>query len=148
MKASERYRAPAGMQSSARNQLKSLEEKMLDVLAPFEYGKDQSATGFMDLETYRKAKILSQKQCDILEKGDQEWTGSSTGNGKAPLAIWLGKYIVHNSRTYTPDNLGGIDFEEADLEYEQIKELEAENVAADDEKGEQQWQSGNSGLTC
>jgi helicase required for RNAi-mediated heterochromatin assembly 1 len=122
------------MQSSSRNQLRALEENMLEVLAPFEYGKDQSTTGFMDLETYRKAKILTQKQCDILEKGDQEWTGPS-GNGKTPLAIWLDKYIVHNSRSYTPDNLGGIDFEEADLEYEQIKELEAENAAVDDENG-------------
>lgn len=108
---------------------------MQDLLAPLEYGKDQTTKGFMQLETYRKAGILSEKQCDLLDKGDQEWAGPS-GNGKTALAKWLGNYIQYNQRSYAPDNLGGIDFEEVDLEFEQLKEMEAENVCQDDDNGE------------
>jgi helicase required for RNAi-mediated heterochromatin assembly 1 len=126
-----RFKAPGGMQASARNSLQSLEDEMRELLAPLEYGKDHTATGFMSLGTYYKAGILTKEQCEYLERGDEEWAGPA-GSGKSPLAKWLGCCLQQNQRYFQPDNLG-IDFEEADLEFEQLKELEAENICQDDD---------------
>jgi helicase required for RNAi-mediated heterochromatin assembly 1 len=132
----ERFKAPGGMQHAARMALNKIETDMTELLAPLEYGKDQLTKGFMDLDYYRKSGILTQKQCNVLAKGDDEWATSSSTQNKLPLAQWLDGCLVHNSRTYAPDQLGGIEFEEADLEFEQLKEIEAENVCQDDENGE------------
>jgi helicase required for RNAi-mediated heterochromatin assembly 1 len=126
-----RFKAPGGMQASARNSLRNLEDEMRDLLAPLEYGKDHTSTGFMSLDTYRKAGILTEKQCKTLERGDDEWAGAPS-NIKSPIAQWLGNCLQHNKRSFKPDDLG-FDFEEVDLEFEQLKELEAENVCQDDD---------------
>ena len=108
---------------------------MQELLSPLEYGRDQSVMGFLELGIYRKAGILTQKQCEILERGDQEWATSSAAiTNQTALGKWLGKELVHNQRLYQPDNLGGIEFEEADLEFEQLKELEGEHVSEENGK--------------
>ena len=121
------------MRNSARNAKEKLEENISALLAPLEYGKDQSNSGFLDLEIYRKANILTERQCRSLEDGDQDWATTAADSTKTPLAQWLGKHLIHNQRVYHTNNLGGIEFEEADLEFEQLKELEGEHVT--DENG-------------
>lgn len=118
------------MTISARGDLDDLEEEMKSLLAPLIYGKDVPNPGFLDIDLYRKEKVLTEKQCKRLEEGDTEWA-SSVGNDKPILEQWLGRSLLHHRRQYQPDNLG-LDFEEADLEFEQLKELEAENVCQDD----------------
>jgi hypothetical protein len=67
-------------------------------------------------------------------KGDPQWSSSQIYAGdEPPLKQWLGKQLVENKkRSFEPDSFG-YEYEEADLEFEQIKELEAETRAQDDE---------------
>ncbi|KIW00589.1 uncharacterized protein PV09_07942 [Verruconis gallopava] len=126
-----RYKAPSGMQASARRSLELLEGQIRDVIAPLEYGKDQIKTSFLSLGLYHNMGVLTKTQCDNIERGDKEWAAPSD-YGLLPLEKWLGSCLQYNQRYFEPDNIGGFEFEEADLEFEQLQELEAENIAQDD----------------
>jgi helicase required for RNAi-mediated heterochromatin assembly 1 len=80
-------------------------------------------------------RLLTTSQCESLIKGDPNWSnaGSRLHEGDAPsFKQWLGKQLLDNKRSFDLETFG-YEYEEADLEFEQLKELEAENCAQDDD---------------
>ena len=48
------------------------------------------------------------------------------------MELWMGKSLIPVPRTVSPEDFG-FEFEEVDLEFEQLKELKAETFAKDDD---------------
>jgi helicase required for RNAi-mediated heterochromatin assembly 1 len=79
--------------------------------------------------------IITAAQCESLEKGGDSWSKPADGLTEVfPLKKWVGRQLLENKRTFQRDDDLGYDFEEIDLEFEQLKELEAENCAQDDDE--------------
>jgi helicase required for RNAi-mediated heterochromatin assembly 1 len=115
-----------GMRGPARTKLDALSSEMCVGLSALELGK-----GLQDHVLLRKMGIITETQCESLEK-DTNYCSNSTTE-ELPLKTWIGKQLVENKRSFQQDDLG-YDFEEIDLEFEQLKELEAENCAQDDDE--------------
>lgn len=82
-------------------------------------------------------RLLTASQCESLIKGNPTWSSANSGlragaGDEPPLKQWLGKQLLDNKRSFETDAFG-YEYEEADLEFEQLKELEAENCAQDDD---------------
>jgi helicase required for RNAi-mediated heterochromatin assembly 1 len=121
-------KVPGGMRGPAKTSLNKLSDAMSQALTPLELGK-----GLLDHKLLFQHELLSANQIESLERGDPDWTTSKGVLGdELPLRQWLGKLLVVNKRTFQPDYFG-YEYEEADLEFEQLQELEAENCAQDDE---------------
>ncbi|KAF2431430.1 P-loop containing nucleoside triphosphate hydrolase protein [Tothia fuscella] len=133
LKQGKRINFPHGMRGPARTNMDALSKDICLALSPIELGK-----GLMDHNLLRKLGLLTAAQCESLEKGDSQWTTAHADSEEFPLKTWGGKQIVENKRDLHRDNFG-FEFEEVDLEFEQLKELEAENNAPDD--AEQDYES-------
>lgn len=89
----------------------------------------------IDFRKLENLGLLSQQQANSLEAGAAEWVQGSLSDprqAQSPFTVWLGKSLVSVPLKQQPEKFG-FDFEEPDLEFEQVKEMEAENVAKDDE---------------
>ena len=89
-----------------------------------------------DFRTLENLGLLSRQQADSLEAGAAEWVQGHLSDPKqaqSPFTVWLGKALVTVPKKQLPEEYG-FDYEEADLEFEQLREIEAENVAKDDEQ--------------
>lgn len=77
---------------------------------------------------------LTQNQYDSLEKGAKGWVRPGTDNNTDtdPLVAWMGDEGVEFKVKYSKENFGFLE-DEVDLEYEQLKELEAEQGLEEDE---------------
>jgi helicase required for RNAi-mediated heterochromatin assembly 1 len=119
------------MYGNARKKMKDLEKEMIVILSPLKYTKTP-----MDFRMLEKFGIITEKQADSLESGASEWVQDKLSNVKearaSPFFIWLGDKLKHVPPKPEPEEFG-FDFEEADLAFEQLRELEAENSAKDDE---------------
>ncbi|KAE8389150.1 P-loop containing nucleoside triphosphate hydrolase protein [Aspergillus alliaceus] len=83
-------------------------------------------------DLFAKYGLLTATQCKSLVKGAKGWVRPGDKNGADPLSAWLGEQVVQFEVHYTADNFGFED-DEIDLEYEQLKELEAEQgIEGDD----------------
>lgn len=71
---------------------------------------------------------ITEKQYELLCEGANQWAGS----GSEPISIWLGDEFTHQHVSYEDDSARQEE-DEADLEYEQLKELEQEQDYMDDE---------------
>ncbi|KAK5164997.1 hypothetical protein LTR04_001607 [Oleoguttula sp. CCFEE 6159] len=112
----------------AIKRMKDLERTMTLLLSPLEAGK-----GPLDHKLFQSIGLLTPDQSDSLERGALEWVqhGNSSDNIK-PIALWLGTGLVPVQRKQVPEEFG-YEYEEVDLEFEQLKEMEAENRTKDDE---------------
>jgi helicase required for RNAi-mediated heterochromatin assembly 1 len=115
-----------GMRGPARTAMDSISREMCLALAPLERGK-----GLVDHRLLQSFGILTPAQCESLEKGDPAWSTGNNSDEAWPLKKWCGKQLMENKRVFHKDDFG-FDYEEIDLEFEQLKELEAENLAQDD----------------
>ena len=83
-------------------------------------------------ELFFEQNLITEQQLESLREGAAGWV-TGDGNGSSdPMGTWLGDQLI----PFTKRNSGkqyGLDFEEADLEFEQLKELEAERGGGDDE---------------
>ncbi|KAK6392349.1 hypothetical protein LTR65_003805 [Meristemomyces frigidus] len=119
------------MKQNARRKMKLLEKEFALLLSPIKPEKTP-----LDFRMLEKLGLLSQKQADSLESGASEWVQDKLSDPNearsSPFNVWLGKALVTVPLKQLPEEFG-FDFEEADLAFEQLKELEAENAAKDDE---------------
>ena len=117
-----------GLRGSAQGQLRRQEQKMTALLAPI-----HNQEGPLSAEVLREFRLLTEPQYESLERGALGWVQALEADHPAgSVAAWLGDELVvvdHHSKL---DDLD-FDFEESDLEFEQIKEMEAEAGANDDE---------------
>lgn len=123
---------PAGcMSGMAKRKMRDLQDQMQLVLAPLEPGK-----GPLNHRTLENLKLLSKAQADSLELGASKWVQATKSNlneaRSSPFFIWLGEKLVTVPPKQKSEEFG-FEWEEADLEFEQLKELEAEDAAQEDE---------------
>lgn len=112
---------------------KQLFEMISQLLQPF---NEASSGSPIPSKVFRDYKILSEKQCDFLQKGAKRWVSADEETDDAdPLVAWLGDQAGVFEVKYTMENFGFAG-DEIDLEYEQLKEMEAEQGLNDDEEYE------------
>ncbi|GKZ32257.1 hypothetical protein AbraIFM66950_001537 [Aspergillus brasiliensis] len=76
--------------------------------------------------------LLTETQLQNLKKGAEGWTRPNDSEDTDPLRIWLGDRVVPFEVMYEAESFG-FEEDEVDLEYEQLKELEAEQGIDDDD---------------
>lgn len=127
-----RYSNPTGgMRNPALARLKQLTKAMTLLLAPLTQGKEM-----LNPKLFEQYNVVSYHQYDSLVKGAKDWIRDEAEGGPlGEIAAWLGDERVEAKYRTMPEDFG-IEVEEADLEYEQLKELEAESKLLDDEDHE------------
>lgn len=112
---------------------KRLFNAISEILQPFNFASSDLP---LPSTVFQQYGILTAKQCDSLKKGAQRWVSAGEENDEVdPLVIWLGDQAVEFEVKYILENFG-FAADEVDLEYEQLKELEAEQGINDDEEFE------------
>lgn len=120
-----------GLRGPALAGMRTLIKEMQAILKPLTEGKP------LDEEVLKAHKILTEDQCKSLLKGAEKWVDTSLPDSvTAAMHKWAGEELIEaNRRTQAEDY--GFDYEEIDLEYEQLKELEAEGkVGSGDDDNE------------
>ncbi|KAL8785976.1 MAG: hypothetical protein Q9213_003052 [Squamulea squamosa] len=111
---------PGGLRGPALASMRALVKEMQALLKPLADGKP------LDEEVFKAHKILTADQCSSLLKGAEKWVDTSLPDSvTAAIHKWGGEELIEANRRTQPEDYG-FDYEEVDLEYEQLKELEAE----------------------
>lgn len=124
---------PGSVGPGARKKMKDLEKEIAEILSPFK--SDEKA--LLDHRLLEQFGFLTLKQADSLETGTSQWVQATLSNpnqaARSPLTVWLGRSLETVQRPGESQEFG-FGVEEADLEYEQLMEIEAENLAKEDEE--------------
>lgn len=106
---------------------KNVGQEIKALLAPFvDYEEPFSA------QLFKQYGVITETQYDSLEKGAAEWVRvEECEQVQGTIAMWLGRELAKADARTVPEDFG-FEFEEIDLEFEQLKELEAE-AKIDDE---------------
>ncbi|KAL4788637.1 P-loop containing nucleoside triphosphate hydrolase protein [Aspergillus varians] len=124
---------PGGTLGNAHKNGKRLFTAISEILQPF-----NAANSGLPLpsKVFKQYGFLTAKQCNSLRKGAKRWVSAGEESDEAdPLVTWLGDQAVEFKVKYILENFGFAP-DEVDLEYEQLKELEAEQGLNDDEEHE------------
>ncbi|KAK0852435.1 hypothetical protein LTR03_003413 [Friedmanniomyces endolithicus] len=119
---------PAGsLLGSARRRMQDLEKEIKVLLSPLKPEKNP-----LDFAMLKDFGLLTPKQADSLAAGASRWVQDKCSNLKearsSPFNVWLGKLLVSVPPKQQSEEFG-FDFEEQDLAFENLKELEAETMA-------------------
>jgi len=121
-----------GLYLSAKRKMKKLEKEIEVLLMPLKPDK----TGPLDFRLLEKLNIITAKQADSLEKGASQWVHDESRDFReartSPFFIWLGKSLITVPHKQEREEFC-FEFEEADLPFEQLRELDAENIVRDDD---------------
>ena len=125
---------PGSMAPTAKRKIVTLEKELSILLSPLT-ASEVSERKPLDFRTLERFGLLTQAQANSLETGASKWIQDQLvipGGARSPFTVWLGSALITVAQKQIPEEFG-FEFEEADLEMEQLKEMEAENVAKDDE---------------
>ncbi|KAI9676461.1 MAG: hypothetical protein M1817_000618 [Caeruleum heppii] len=114
----------------AKNKIRLSTANMTSILKPL-----HGADGPMSAAFFRKQGLLTDAQYSSLEQGAKNWVSAYEEPGLSDcMAKWLGDELYQVETRCQPEEFG-FDYEEIDLEFEQLKELEAEvKGSSDDER--------------
>ncbi|KAK3719925.1 hypothetical protein LTR37_004048 [Vermiconidia calcicola] len=118
---------------SARKKMRELTKELELLLMPLKPGKLP-----LDHDILKNFKLLSERQAESLAEGAAQWVQDQLTNpndARSPFTVWLGRKLISVPPKQLPEEFG-FDYEEADLAFESLKEIEAETFAKDDEKFE------------
>ena len=134
VKRANRHSNPKGsLRGPALAKIRQLAKEMIVLLAPLTEGKESFSATLL-----HEYGIISDDQYQSLVNGSKDWVSAGTGAGDGNLShmtTWLGDEKAEAKKRTMPEDFG-IEFEEADLEYEQLKELEAENKVVEEDEGD------------
>ncbi|KAK7551475.1 hypothetical protein IWX49DRAFT_534115 [Phyllosticta citricarpa] len=119
-----------GLKKPAIFEHKSLEKELKVLLSPLEQNVE-----FINHKVLQRMGLLNERHVNSLENPRNKFIihGSTTGGSdQDPIEQWLAKQAEHVIRDTEPDDFG-FEFEEVDLELEQLKEIEAETGIQDDD---------------
>ncbi|EGD92834.1 DEAD box helicase [Trichophyton tonsurans CBS 112818] len=111
----------------ARKELRDLTDQIIELLSPFRAENSHSP---LQPSLFLNLGIISIAQHDSLIKGAAGWIRA--GDQTDPMSVWLGDALTKFELVYRQENFGFSE-EEIDMEYEQLKELEAEHGLDDDD---------------
>ena len=118
-----------GLRTPAFNSLRKLTGELGKILRPLTHGKDVLSSAL-----FKKFGVISEVQYRSLIDGAKEWVNADAGSSIDEIALWLGDQKVEAERRITPEDFGiDAELEEIDLEFEQLREMEAENRQTDDD---------------
>ncbi|KAI4170520.1 MAG: hypothetical protein LQ343_004897 [Gyalolechia ehrenbergii] len=119
---------PGGLKGPAMGNMRKLIKEMQELLKPLTEG-----TPFSE-DVFQAYGILTSEQCRLLLNGAERWVDLTLAETEtAAISKWAGDELVQADRRTMPEDFG-FEYEEMDLEFEQLKELEAEgNINSDDE---------------
>lgn len=119
-----------GLSGSARKQRKDLTQKLTVALGPLRDVSDP-----LPAELLLHLKLISETQYQSLVDGAKGWIGTNEFQSTTILATWMGSnLIVHEKQRQSQQS--GLQYEEVDQEFEQLKEIEAEHGWTDDDDQE------------
>ncbi|RHZ61331.1 putative DEAD box helicase involved in nonsense mediated decay [Aspergillus thermomutatus] len=118
-----------GMYGPSMRKYKTLVTTVVELLDAFSQDNDGTP---LSSKLFAKHGLLTAEQYDSLAKGAKDWIRPGAEEDADPLIAWLGDQVVKFQVTYTKENFG-FDEDEVDLEYEQLKELEAEQGIDEDD---------------
>ena len=124
-------RLPGGLLGQASKNHTTQAKAMVDLLKPLHQNPQEP----FSVETLLDYKIVTQKQADSLGTGAARWI-SSDGVESDPLKFWLDRALVPFRVVYQDTPNFGVDEEDEDLEFEQLREQEAEKGTNDAEDWE------------
>ncbi|PWY90834.1 ATP binding protein [Aspergillus heteromorphus CBS 117.55] len=114
---------------SARKDYKNLSRGIFELLQPFSADNaDVPLPAFL----FVKYGLMTETQYDSLIKGAKGWVRASDAEDTDPLVAWLGEELIPFEVGYAAENFGFAE-DDIDLEYEQLKELEAEQGIEEDD---------------
>ncbi|KAF3479697.1 helicase required for RNAi-mediated heterochromatin assembly 1 [Arthroderma uncinatum] len=116
-----------GALGPARKELRELTEQVIELLSPF---RIENARAPLQPSLFLNMGVISIAQHDSLINGAAGWVRA--GDQADPMSVWLGDSLVKFEVLYKQETFGFAE-EDIDLEYEQLKELEAEHGLDDDD---------------
>ena len=119
-----------GSGGPARRHREQLVKEFKDLLAPLA----QAAEPFT-ADLFKQYGLLTTTQTESLEEGAKNWIGADGFGVVNSIAIWLSSGLITAERKRSLQDFG-LEMEEIDIEYEQLKELEAESGLLDDDNFE------------
>ncbi|KAH0537467.1 hypothetical protein FGG08_005730 [Glutinoglossum americanum] len=120
-------RISGSLRGPAMKKLKDLTDSMITILTPLQQKEPFSP------ELLRNLNILNDAQCESFHRGADEWVRIVDENHPpGPVALWLGDCLLQINSYHKPDDFG-FEVEDADLEFEQLREIEAEAPGHADE---------------
>ncbi|MCJ1286113.1 hypothetical protein MMC26_005456 [Xylographa opegraphella] len=119
-----------GSGGAAKKSRRTLAQEMTKLLDPLTEGKEPFTA-----EILQSLGLISETQFKSLVEHAENWAGVSNDGVAGLMASWLESYLIPATRgSYTANN--NMEAEEVDLEFEQLKETEAENGSIDDDSFE------------
>ncbi|KAL6718868.1 hypothetical protein ACLMJK_003102 [Lecanora helva] len=122
-----------GLRGPASHKIRKLVDEVKALLAPLTQDGEPFSGDFL-----HEHGIISGLQHESLIHGSKEWVRAGSAHVKGEVAIWLGDELIEAKQRTLPEDFG-IEVEEADLEFEQLQELEAESKIGDDENIDTLW---------
>ncbi|KAL9620069.1 MAG: hypothetical protein Q9160_005359 [Pyrenula sp. 1 TL-2023] len=115
----------------SQRRLRDLTHAMVNTLSPMIQKDQQSPFAPAVLEDL---EVLSHEQRTSLEDGAAQWTTTDNDSGtEDAISLWLSKALRSFDVVYRKPNFGFEEEEIDDLEYEQLKDLEAEHGVDEDD---------------
>ena len=129
VKSAVRHNNPMGsLRMPALAKIRQLAKEITILLEPLTAGENPLSAALL-----YEYNIISYDQYDSLLKGSKDWVrAEAEDNVLGEMAIWLGDELTEAKQRTLPEDFG-IQIEEADLEFEQLKELEAESKLVEEE---------------
>ena len=119
---------PGGLRMPALYKLKKLTGDLNEILGPLTHGQEVHS-----LALFKRYKVITDAQYTSLLKGAKDWFTAVAEASTDEIALWLGDEKIEAKRRITPEDFGiDVEVEEVDLEFEQLKEIEAESRVIDD----------------
>ena len=127
-KENEATKTTGGRIRNITRSLRNLTDLMMDIIEPL-----KTKGPPLHHKLLRKLGLLTEGQCRSIEQYASTWTGQGdSARDISPIELWVGNALIPAKPGCTPEDFG-YEYEEADLEVEQLQELEAENTVRDDE---------------
>ncbi|GME64515.1 hypothetical protein GTA08_BOTSDO12290 [Neofusicoccum parvum] len=119
-----------------KTQLRAL-QRMLTKRCAIIQGPPEFGSSFFTHGLLYKFGLLTEAQFESFERGDTLWIRHGKQQEDSSIiehgiGEWIGKNFENVDRGILPDDFA-FEYEEVDLEFEQLKEVEAENMVKDDE---------------
>lgn len=106
---------------------KNIGQEIKQLLAPFIDSEEPFSA-----QLFKQYGVITEAQFDSLEKGAAEWVRvEELDQVQGTIAMWLGRELAKADARTVPEDFG-FEFEEIDLEFEQLREVEAESKIDDE----------------
>jgi helicase required for RNAi-mediated heterochromatin assembly 1 len=113
----------------AYGKIHAMRKKIIETLMPF---SAEASHEPLSAEFFYKNGVLTQEQYQLLCDGTSGWTGPGLQANQDPMSTWLGDKVMEHRVSY--EKVGfKYEEDEADLEYEQLKEIEQERDFLEDD---------------